>query len=196
VERVIRYAFELCRKRGKTKKLTMIDKANAVGAMDIWTRVFEEVGRDFPDIERDHAYIDAACMWMVKNPEAFDTVVVSNMFGDIFTDLGAAIQGGMGMAASGNIHPGRVSMFEPIHGSAPKHAGRNVASPIGAILAGQMLLEHLGEREAAAMIAASVEELFASGRLRSTGTDSGIGTREQGRLVRECIGARAASIPT
>jgi 3-isopropylmalate dehydrogenase len=192
VERVIRYGFELCRKRAKAKKLTMIDKANAVGAMDLWTRVFEEVGRDFPEIERDHAYIDAACMWMVKNPETFDTVVVSNMFGDIFTDLGAAIQGGMGMAASGNIHPGRVSMFEPIHGSAPKHAGKNVASPIGAILAGQMLLEHLGEREAAGLISASVEELFATGRLRSTGTDSGIGTREQGRLVRELLGSKVA----
>ena len=191
VERVIRYAFELCRRRAKTKKLTMIDKANAVGAMDLWTRVFEEVGRDFPEIQRDHAYIDAACMWMVKNPEAFDTVVVSNMFGDIFTDLGAAIQGGMGMAASGNIHPGRVSMFEPIHGSAPKHAGKGVASPIGAILAGQMLLEHLGESEAAALVATSVEDLFATGKLRSTGTDSGVGTREQGRLVREAIGCRA-----
>ena len=174
-ERVIRYAFDLCRRRAKTKKLTMVDKANAVGAMDLWTRTFEEVGKDYPDIQRDHAYIDAACMWMVKNPEAFDT------------DLGAAIQGGMGIAASGNIHPGRVSMFEPIHGSAPKHAGKNVASPVGAILAGQMLLEHLGESEAGALIGAAVEELFASGKLRSTGTDSGIGTKEQGNMLREGI---------
>jgi len=187
VERVIRYAFDLCRRRARTKKLTMVDKANAVGAMDLWTRTFEEVGKDHPDIQRDHAYIDAACMWMVKNPEAFDTVVVSNMFGDILTDLGAAIQGGMGIAASGNIHPGRVSMFEPIHGSAPKHAGKNVASPVGAILAGQMLLEHLGESEAGALIGSAVEELLASGTLRSTGTDSGIGTKEQGNLLREGI---------
>ncbi|HKW50145.1 MAG TPA: 3-isopropylmalate dehydrogenase [Candidatus Eisenbacteria bacterium] len=185
-ERVIRYAFDLSRRRTR-KKLTMVDKANAVGAMDLWTRAFEEVGKDYPDIQRDHAYIDAACMWMVKNPEAFDTVVVSNMFGDILTDLGAAIQGGMGIAASGNIHPGRVSMFEPIHGSAPKHAGKNVASPVGAILAGQMLLEHLGEVEAGGLIGSAVEELLASGKLRSTGTDSGIGTKEQGNLLREGI---------
>jgi 3-isopropylmalate dehydrogenase len=185
VERVVRYAFDLCRRRGKQKKLTLVDKANAVGAMDLWTRVFEEVGREYPEIAKDHAYIDAACMWLVKNPESFDTVVVSNMFGDIFTDLGAAIQGGMGVAASGNIHPGRVSMFEPIHGSAPKHAGRNVASPIGAVLAGQMLLEQVGEREAAAAIAASVSELFASGRIRSTGTDSGVSTTEQGTWIRQ-----------
>ena len=193
VERVTRYAFDLARRRGRRRKLTLIDKANAVGAMDLWTRVFEEVGGEYPDIAREHAYIDAACMWMVKNPESFDTVVVSNMFGDIFTDLGAAIQGGMGMAASGNIHPGRVSMFEPIHGSAPKHAGRNVASPIGAILAAQLLLEHLGEAEGAALVEASVRDLFASGRLRSTGTDSGVGTAEQGGLVREGVRRLAAA---
>ena len=187
VERVTRYAFDLARKRAKGRKLTLVDKANAVLAMDLWTRVFEEVGREYPDIARDHAYIDAACMWMVKNPESFDTVVVSNMFGDILTDLGAAIQGGMGIAASGNIHPGRVSMFEPIHGSAPKHAGRNVASPIGAILAAQMLLDYLGEVEGAALIEASVADLFATGKLRSTGTDSGVGTREQGEWVRDAV---------
>ncbi len=192
VERVVRYSFDLCRRRAKRKKLTLIDKANAVGAMDLWTRVFEEVGREYPDVSQDHAYIDAACMWLVKNPESFDTVVVSNMFGDIFTDLGAAIQGGMGVAASGNIHPGRVSMFEPIHGSAPKHAGRNVASPIGAILAGQMLLEHLGETEAAAAAAAAVQELFTEGRLRSTGTDSGVSTSAQGDAVRDALKRLAA----
>ena len=193
VERVIRYAFDLARKRGKAKKLTLVDKANAVGAMDIWTRTFAEVGKEYTDITPDHAYIDAACMWMVKNPESFDTIVVSNMFGDILTDLGAAIQGGMGIAASGNIHPGRVSMFEPIHGSAPKHAGRNVASPIGAILASQMLLAYLGEAEGAELIEESVAELFATGKLRSAGTDSGVGTKEQGDWVRQSIRRRAAS---
>ncbi len=187
VERVIRYAFDLARRRDRRRKLTMVDKANAVGAMDLWTRVFEEVGAAYPDIERDHAYIDAACMWMVKNPESFDTVVVSNMFGDILTDLGAAVQGGMGVAASGNIHPGRVSMFEPIHGSAPKHAGRNVASPIGAILAAQMLLDHVGESDGAALVETSVRDLFESGRLRSTGTDSGVSTSDQGAMVREGV---------
>jgi len=151
------------------------------------------VGKEYTDITPDHAYIDAACMWMVKNPESFDTIVVSNMFGDILTDLGAAIQGGMGIAASGNIHPGRVSMFEPIHGSAPKHAGRNVASPIGAILASQMLLAYLGEAEGAELIEESVAELFATGKLRSAGTDSGVGTKEQGDWVRQSIRRRAAS---
>jgi 3-isopropylmalate dehydrogenase len=192
VERVVRYAFELCRRRGKRKKLTLIDKANAVGAMDLWTRVFAEVGKEYPDVTPDHAYIDAACMWLVKNPESFDTVVVSNMFGDIFTYLGAAIQGGMGVAASGNIHPGRVSMFEPIHGSAPKHAGRNVASPVGAILAGQMLLEHLGETEAAALVAGSVQDLFTTGALRSIGTDSGVSTTAQGEQIRGAMKRLAA----
>ena len=193
VERVIRYAFDLCERRAKTGKLTLVDKANAVGAMDLWTRVFEEVGREHPGVTREHAYIDAACMWLVKNPESFDTVVVSNMFGDILTDLGAAIQGGMGVAASGNIHPGQTSMFEPIHGSAPKHAGRNVASPIGAILAGQMLLDHVGERKAADLVYASVRSLFTEGRLRSTGTDSGVGTSQQGVMVREEMRRRAGA---
>ncbi|HET9327535.1 MAG TPA: isocitrate/isopropylmalate family dehydrogenase, partial [Candidatus Eisenbacteria bacterium] len=109
VERVMRYAFELARKRGDEKKLTLVDKANAVRAMDLWTRTFAEVGAEYPDITREHAYIDAACMWCVKNPEWFDTVVTSNMFGDILTDLAAMIQGGLGIAASGNLHPGQVS---------------------------------------------------------------------------------------
>jgi 3-isopropylmalate dehydrogenase len=195
VERVIRYAFDLARSRGKARKLTLVDKANAVAAMDLWTRTFEEVGREYADVTRDHAYIDAACMWLVKNPESFDTIVVSNMFGDILTDLGAAIQGGMGIAASGNIHPGKVSMFEPIHGSAPKHGGRNVASPVGAILAAQMLLDYLGEKEGAGLIEDSVAELFATGRLRSAGTDSGVGTREQGDWIRKSARKRA-STPT
>ncbi len=193
VERVIRYAFDLTRQRAKARKLTLVDKANAIGAMDLWTRVFEEVGSEYPDVTREHAYIDAACMWMVKNPERFDTIVVSNMFGDILTDLGAAIQGGMGIAASGNIHPGRVSMFEPIHGSAPKHAGRNVASPVGSILAAQMLLAHLGEEDGAELIEESVSELFGAGMLRSGGTDSGVGTREQGDTIRQLVRKRASS---
>jgi 3-isopropylmalate dehydrogenase len=182
-ERVIRYAFELARKRNKQKKLTLVDKANAVRVMDLWTRTFEEVGKEYPDIARDHAYIDAACMWMVKNPEWFDVVVISNMFGDIFTDLGAVIQGGMGIAASGNIHPGRVSMFEPIHGSAPKHAGKNVASPIAAIAAVQMMLDHLGEKRAAERIEKGIARLLSSGEVKSVGTDSGLGTDKIGDLV-------------
>ncbi len=125
-ERIIRYAFELARERGPKKgagapQVTLIDKANAVRAQDLWTRVFAEVAEEYPEVKTDHAYVDAACMWMVKNPEWFDVAVTPNLFGDIITDLGAMVQGGMGIAASGNIHPGRVSMFEPIHGSAPKY---------------------------------------------------------------------------
>ncbi|MCB9915225.1 MAG: 3-isopropylmalate dehydrogenase [Planctomycetes bacterium] len=169
-ERVIRYAFELCRERNKTNTVTLIDKANAVRAQDLWTRTFEEVARDYPDIKTEHAYIDAACMWMVKNPEWFDVAVTPNLFGDIITDLGAMVQGGMGIAASGNIHPGKVSLFEPIHGSAPKHAGKNVASPVAAIMASSMLCDFLGEKAAAQAIEGAVRELFTSGRLLGVGT--------------------------
>lgn len=169
-ERVIRYAFELARKRNKRKSVTLIDKANAVRAQDIWTRTFAEVAEDYPDIKTDHAYIDAACMWMVKNPEWFDVAVTTNLFGDIITDLGAMVQGGMGIAASGNIHPGRVSLFEPIHGSAPKYTGKGVASPVAAIMAASMMLDYLGEKLAAESIDGIVRDLFRSGRLKGVGT--------------------------
>jgi len=183
VERVIRYSFELARRRGRGKKLTLIDKANAVRAMDLWTRTFAEVGAEYPDIAREHNYIDAACMYVVKNPEWFDTVVTSNMFGDIFTDLSAMIQGGLGVAASGNIHPGRVSLFEPIHGSAPKYAGQNVANPIATILAAGMMLDYLGETRAAQRVESAVERLLASRRIPSVGTDSGLSTAQVADLV-------------
>ena len=183
VERVIRYAFELARRRGRAKKLTLIDKANAVRAMDLWTRTFAEVGSEYPDITREHNYIDAACMYVVKNPEWFDTVVTSNMFGDIFTDLSAMIQGGLGVAASGNIHPGQVSLFEPIHGSAPKYAGRNVANPIATILAAGMMLDYLGETRAAQRIESAVERLLRTRRIPSVGTDSGLSTSAVADLV-------------
>jgi len=187
VERVIRYAFELARRRGGRKKLTLVDKANAVRAMDLWTRVFAEVGREYPDVSRDHAYIDAATMWCVKNPEWFDTVVTSNMFGDILTDLAAMIQGGLGIAASGNIHPGRVSLFEPIHGSAPKYAGKDVANPLAAIMAVSMMLDYLGQSRAAARIEESVAELLRSKQIPSLGSDSGLSTSRIGQLVLESV---------
>ncbi len=186
-ERVIRYAFELCRRRARARKLTLVDKANAVRAMDLWTRTFEEVGREYPDIARDHAYIDAATMWCVKNPEWFDTVVTSNMFGDILTDLAAMIQGGLGIAASGNLHPGRVSLFEPIHGSAPKYAGKNVASPVASIMAVQMMLDYLGEGRAARRIEETVAGLLRSRKIPSLGSDSGLSTRRVGDLVIEAL---------
>jgi 3-isopropylmalate dehydrogenase len=183
VERAIRYAFELSRRRNKRRKLTLIDKANAVRAMDLWTRVFAEVGAEYPDIERDHQYIDAACMYLVRDPSGYDTVVTSNMFGDIFTDLAAMIQGGLGIAASGNIHPGRVSLFEPIHGSAPKYTGQGVANPIATVMAVAMMLEYLGETSGATRIESAVTRLLVSRRLPSLGTDSGFSTTQVGDLV-------------
>lgn len=169
VERVIRYAFDLARTRPR-RQLTLIDKANAVRAQDLWTRTFADVSKDYPDIKTDHAYIDAACMWMVKNPEWFDVAVTTNLFGDIITDLGAMIQGGMGIAASGNLHPGKVSLFEPIHGSAPKYAGKNVSSPVAAIMAVSMMLDYLGEKTAAVAIETTVAELLRSKRLKGVQT--------------------------
>ena len=170
VERVVRYAFETARARNKDKQVTLIDKANAVRAQDIWTRTFAEVAAEYPDIKTDHAYVDAACMWMIKNPEWFDVAVTPNLFGDIVTDLGAMLQGGMGIAASGNINPGHVSLFEPIHGSAPKHAGKDVASPVAAIMAVSMMLDYLGEGPASKAIEKSVADLLRSGRLKGVGT--------------------------
>lgn len=183
VERAIRYAFELARKRNKGKKLTLIDKANALQAQDLWTRCFEEVGSEYAEIETDHAYIDAACMWMVKNPEWFDVAVTGNMMGDIITDLGAAVQGGMGLAASGNIHPGKVSMFEPIHGSAPKYAGKGVICPLATISAVQMMLDELGFVEAAKRIDGAMGKALTCGEIPSLAASSGKKTAEYTDVV-------------
>ena len=143
----------------------MSDKSNAMRFVgDLWQRAFAEVGREFPDVEASHLYIDALCMQMVRDPRQFDVIVTNNMFGDIATDLGAALQGGLGMAASGNIHPGRISMFEPVHGSAPKYAGTGKANPFGAILTAALLLEHLGEAEAAQAIEDAVRACLEQGR--------------------------------
>ncbi len=191
VERVIRYAFELAHERQKLHKVTLVDKANAVPAHDLWRRTFAEVGEEYPDIERDIAFVDATCMWMVKNPEWFDVIVTTNLFGDIITDLGAMIQGGLGIAASGNIHPGRVSMFEPIHGSAPKYAGLNVANPLAAISAAAMMLDYLGEREAGALIERAIQELLVSRRVPSLDARSGLSTTQIGDMVVEEISRQA-----
>jgi len=183
VERVIRYAFELCRARNRRRKLTLLTKANAIRAMELWTRTFAEVGAEYPDITREHQYIDAACMFVVTAPEQYDTVVTSNMFGDIFTDLGAALVGGLGLAASGNLHPGRVSLFESIHGSAPQFAGQNRANPLATVMAVSMMLDYLGEMGAAARVENAVVKLLRSRRLPNLGMDSGFGTDAVGDLV-------------
>ncbi len=186
-ERATRYAFELAAKRaaerGRPGRLTLVDKANAVRPHDIWTRAYAQVAQDFPEIENDHAYVDACCMWMIKNPEWFDVIVTTNLFGDIITDIGAMLQGGMGLAASGNIHPGKTSMFEPIHGSAPKYTGKNVASPLGAILAASMMLDFLGEANGSKAIESAVAELLGSGQVPSIDARSGISTSAMGDMV-------------
>ncbi len=193
VERVIRYAFELCRARDRRRKLTLLTKANAIRAMELWTRTFAEVGAEYPDIQRDHQYIDAACMYVVTAPEQYDTVVTSNMFGDIFTDLGAALVGGLGIAASGNLHPGRVSLFESIHGSAPPFAGQNRANPLATIMAVSMMLDYLGERAAAARVENAAVDLLRARVLPNLGMDSGYGTDRVGDLVLERLESAARS---
>jgi len=188
VERCIRYAFEYTKKRDKKKKLTLCDKANVlIFAHNLWQRVFEEVGKEYPYIEKDHAFVDAVCMWMVKNPEWFDVIVTCNMFGDIITDLGAMIQGGMGIAAGGNINPQGVSMFEPIHGSAPKYTGKNVINPLAAISAVGMMLEYLGEKEGANLVDRAIARALSSGKIKNLSAHSGLRTDEIGDLVSEYI---------
>ncbi|MBL8695764.1 MAG: 3-isopropylmalate dehydrogenase [Planctomycetes bacterium] len=181
-ERVIRYAYELARKRGKKRKLTLCDKANAVRAQDLWTRTFAEVGKEYPDIAQDHGYVDAMTMWLIKNPEFYDVIVAPNLFGDIITDLSAMLQGGMGIAAGGNIHPGGPGVFEPIHGSAPKYAGQNKANPLATVLAISMLLDHVGQGEASKAVEEAVARCLRSGKV--TSLQAGVHkTDELGKLV-------------
>ena len=186
VERCIRYAFEYTQKRNKDKKLTLCGKTNVLTfAWDLWKRAFYEIAKDYPDISTDYAHVDATCMWMIKNPEWFDVIVTDNMFGDIITDLGAMIQGGMGIAAGGNINPQGVSMFEPIGGSAPKYTGKNVINPLAAICAVQMMLEQLGEKKAADLVEKAVIKVT-SEKLKSLSADKmGYSTSEVGDLVVE-----------
>jgi 3-isopropylmalate dehydrogenase len=191
-ERVIRYAFDLARRRGKRKRVTLVDKANAIRPMDLWTRTFAEVAKDYPDLGTDHAYIDAACMWMVKNPDWFDVAVTDNLFGDIITDLGAMLQGGLGIAASGNLHPGRVSMFEPIHGSAPKYKGQNKACPVAAIMAVQMMLDFLGDAEGAALVEDAVASALRTKKIPSLNAGQ-VPTDRCGDIVIEEIRAHAGA---
>jgi len=187
VERCVRYAFEYAKKRNKRKMVTLVAKTNVLTyAHDLWARTFYEVAKEYPDIKPDYAHVDATCMWMVKNPEYFDVIVTCNMFGDIITDLGAEIQGGMGIAAGGNINPEGVSMFEPIHGSAPKYMGKGVANPLAAICAGGMMLEVLGE-EAGREIEEAVKEVLAT-KVHGLGAGKmGYSTSEVGDLVVEAL---------
>jgi 3-isopropylmalate dehydrogenase len=190
VERCIRYAFDLCRRRNRAKKLTLCGKTNVLTfAFDLWERTFHEVATDYPDIETDYAHVDALCMWMIKNPERFDVIVTDNMFGDIITDLGAVLQGGMGMAAGANINPEGVSMFEPISGSAPKYAGKNNVNPIAAILAAQLMLDTLGETDAAQMIERAVMKVLEEDLKGVAAGQMGYSTSDVGDLVVDFIEA-------
>lgn len=184
-KRVISYAFDLAKTRDK--KVTSVDKANVLSDVyGLWRDVFLETAAKYPDISHEFNFVDAITMWFVKNPEWFDVVVTPNMFGDIITDLGAMIQGGLGLAPGGNINPDGISMFEPIHGSAPKYKGQNVANPLATIWAGSMLLDHLGEHEAAKTVLSAIE---ASIREKKVTKDMGgsTGTREVGQWIAEWI---------
>jgi len=184
VERCIRYAFEYTRKRNRKKKLTLCGKTNVLTyAWDLWERTFNEVAGEYPDITTDYAHVDATTMWFVKNPEWFDVIVTDNIFGDIITDLGAMVQGGMGIAAGGNINPAGVSMFEPIGGSAPKYTGKDVINPLAAICALSMMLETLGEAEAARGIEDAVIKIVRSKLKTLSAGKMGFSTSEVGDLV-------------
>jgi 3-isopropylmalate dehydrogenase len=190
VERCVRYAYEFTKKRNKGNTLTLVHKTNVMTECgDLWFRVHQEVGnQDYPDIKQDYAHVDATTMWMIKNPEWFDVIVTENMFGDIITDLGAMIQGGMGIAAGGNINPEGVSMFEPIGGSAPKYTGKNVINPLASICSGEMMMRTLGEEELAQTIDTAVYKALESGKIKSLAAGQmGMSTTEIGDFVASLV---------
>ncbi|MCX5807942.1 MAG: isocitrate/isopropylmalate family dehydrogenase, partial [Proteobacteria bacterium] len=184
VERCLRFAFEYTKKRDKDRKLTLCGKTNVLTfAFDLWERAFYEVAKEYPDVKTDYAHVDATCMWMVKNPEWFDVIVTDNLFGDIITDLGAMIQGGLGIAAGGNINPEGVSMFEPMGGSAPKYTGKNVINPLAAILAGGMMLEFIGEEKGWKILEKAVQKALKEDIKSLDAGKMGMGTKEIGDLI-------------
>ncbi len=186
-KRIIEYAFGLAKKKG-FKRVTSVDKANVLTHVyGLWRETFEEVAKGYQGIETEFAFVDAITMWFVKNPEWYQVVVTPNMFGDIITDLGAMIQGGMGMAPGGNINPEGVSMFEPIHGSAPKYRGLNKSNPIASILAGHMMLEQLGEQKCADLLERAVVEVLQEGRVRTYDLGGTSKTSEVGDAVAQKI---------
>lgn len=196
VERCLRWAFEYARKYGKKARgvgekntLALVGKTNVLTFVyDLWERAFHEVGaKEYPDVHRDYYHVDACCMWMVKSPEWFDVLVTGNMFGDIITDLGAMTQGGMGLAAGGNINPNGVSMFEPIGGSAPKYTGQNVINPLAAVCAGMMMIEHLGEDKAARAIEESVKTVTGTKLKSMAAGRMGYSTTQVGDLVADLV---------
>ena len=190
-ERCIRWAFDYTRKRNKKRQLTLVAKTNVLTyGHDLWWRTFQDVAREYPDVKPDYNHVDACCMWMIKNPEYFDVIVTTNMFGDIITDLAGILQGGMGVAAGGNINPepGGVSMFEPMGGSAPKYTGKNVINPIAAIAAAAMLLEHSGYPQAGRRVSAAIQRVTGTKMKSQAAGRMGHGTRQIGDLVCEALG--------
>jgi len=188
VERCIRYAFDFCSKRNKDRKLTFCGKTNVLTyAHDLWQRTFDEVARQYPDVNTGYANVDAICMWMVKNPEWFDVIVTDNMFGDIITDLAAMIQGGVGVAAGGNINPEGVSMFEPMGGSAPKYTGKNIINPIAAVAALQMMLSVLRENGAARLVEDAIKKVISRDMKSMSAGNMGCSTSEVGDLLADYI---------
>lgn len=186
VHRIVRHAFDYAQANGLTK-VCMADKSNAMTqGHALWQRVFKELAGQYPDISATHYYIDALAMYMVLDPGQFEVIVTNNLFGDIITDLGATFQGGLGMAASGNIHPGRTSMFEPVHGSAPRFAGKNIANPIGAIASTALLLETLGAKDEAAAIDAAVLKAVKAHQV-TTDIGGSLGTREAGDWIAAAV---------
>jgi 3-isopropylmalate dehydrogenase len=184
VERCIRFAFDFCRKRNRERKLTLAAKTNVLNyASDLWARTFEIVAKDYPQVKADYTHVDALCMWMIKNPEWFDVVVTDNLFGDIVTDLGAMIQGGLGIAAGGNINPDGISMFEPMGGSAPKYTGKNIINPLAAIAAVQMMLDYLGEKRAAERVEKAIAIVVEKHVKSLAAGEMGHTTQEVGDLV-------------
>ena len=192
VERCIRYAFQHCEERNKNKHLTLCAKNNVlVYESDLWYRVFLEVHRDYPHISTSYRHVDALCMWMIKNPEEFDVIVTNNMFGDIITDIGAIIQGGLGIAAGANINPKGTAVFEPIGGSTPKYAGLNKINPMAAISAVQMMLDYLGEKEASGILLEAIKKVVKEDLLSLEAGKMGYNTSEVGDLVTGYINSGA-----
>ncbi|MCF8144258.1 MAG: 3-isopropylmalate dehydrogenase [Deltaproteobacteria bacterium] len=188
VERCIRYAFDYCRKRGGKKQLTLCAKTNVlVYESDLWHRVFYEAAKEYPDVAVNYQHVDALCMWMIKNPEQFDMIVTGNLFGDIITDIGAIIQGGLGIAAGGNINPEGTAMFEPIGGSAPKYAGLGKINPLAAICAAQMMLAYLGEDAAAKRLLTAIKQVVREKIASLDAGKMGCSTSEVGDLVVGCL---------
>ena len=188
VERCLRYAYEYTKKRNKDNTLTLVGKTNVLTyAFGLWERVFMEMSKEYPGIKPDYAHVDATCMWMVKNPEWFDVIVTDNMFGDIITDLAAMIQGGVGVAAGGNINPEGVSMFEPMGGSAPKYTGKNIINPIAAVAAVQMMLSVLGEDEAAQLVEDAIKKVISRDMSSMSAGAMGHSTSQIGDLLADYI---------